>query len=84
MSDLLTRDSDNDTQCELAAWELLKEAREERDKAIIKMNARVGLLLACLKSIINDLPQSRDWLNPDTEKVARELLSNLNNQYFND
>jgi hypothetical protein len=29
----LTKESDNDTQCELAAWELLKEAREERDKA---------------------------------------------------
>jgi predicted alpha/beta superfamily hydrolase len=33
MSDQLTKESDNDTQCELAAWELLKEAREERDKA---------------------------------------------------
>jgi hypothetical protein len=33
MSDQLTRESDNDTQCELAAWEMLKEAREERDKA---------------------------------------------------
>jgi hypothetical protein len=33
MSDQLTRESDNDTQAELAAWELLKEAREERDKA---------------------------------------------------
>ena len=84
MSDQLTNESGNDTQCELAAWELLKEAIEERDKAIIKMNARVGLLLACLKSIINDLPQSRDWLNPDTEKVARQLLSNLNNEYFNE
>jgi hypothetical protein len=33
MSDQLTIESDNDTQCELAAWELLKQAREERDKA---------------------------------------------------
>jgi PleD family two-component response regulator len=33
VSDQLTKESDNDTQCELAAWELLKEAREERDKA---------------------------------------------------
>jgi hypothetical protein len=33
MSDQLTRESGNDTQAELAAWELLKEAREERDKA---------------------------------------------------
>jgi hypothetical protein len=33
MSDQLTRESDNDTQAELAAWELLKEARAERDKA---------------------------------------------------
>ena len=33
MSDQLTRESDNDTQAELAAWELLKQAREERDKA---------------------------------------------------
>jgi inactivated superfamily I helicase len=33
MTDELTKESDNDTQCELAAWELLKEAREERDKA---------------------------------------------------
>jgi hypothetical protein len=29
----LTNESDNDTQCELAAWELLKESREELDKA---------------------------------------------------
>ena len=33
MSDQQTRESDNDTQAELAAWELLKEARAERDKA---------------------------------------------------
>jgi len=33
MSDELTKESDNDTQAELAAWELLKEARAERDKA---------------------------------------------------
>jgi hypothetical protein len=33
MSDQLTLESDNDTQAELAAWELLKEARAERDKA---------------------------------------------------
>jgi hypothetical protein len=32
-TDQLTRESDNDTQSELAAWELLKQAREERDKA---------------------------------------------------
>jgi hypothetical protein len=33
MSEQLTLESDNDTQAELAAWELLKEARAERDKA---------------------------------------------------
>jgi hypothetical protein len=33
VTDQLTRESDNNTQAELAAWELLKEAREERDKA---------------------------------------------------
>ena len=33
MTNELTNESDNDTQCELAAWELLKESREELDKA---------------------------------------------------
>jgi hypothetical protein len=32
-------ESDNDTQCELAAWELLKEAREERDKALARLRS---------------------------------------------
>jgi hypothetical protein len=39
MSDQLTRESDNDTQAELAAWELLKEAREERDKALARLRS---------------------------------------------
>lgn len=30
--------------------------------------------LFILGQIINDLPSKRDWLNPDTEKAARELL----------
>jgi len=31
-------------------------------------------LLYCLKSIINDLPSNRDWLNPDIERMARTLI----------
>lgn len=27
-----------------------------------------------LKRIINDLPQNRDWLDPNIEKIARELI----------
>jgi hypothetical protein len=39
MIDELTRESDNDTQAELAAWELLKQAREERDKALARLRS---------------------------------------------
>lgn len=26
-----------------------------------------------LKQIVQDLPANRDWLNPDLEKIAREI-----------
>lgn len=40
-----------------------------------QLEEKLGLV-ACmrnvLKNIINDLPTSRDWLDPTTEKIARE------------
>ena len=30
--------------------------------------------LIILKAIINDLPTSRDWLDPEIEKAAREVI----------
>ena len=38
MNDRPTLETENDTQFELAAWELLREARRERDEAIILGN----------------------------------------------
>jgi len=34
-------------------------------------------LLYVLKRIINDLPTNRDWLDPDLEKEAREIIKEL-------
>jgi hypothetical protein len=34
-----------------------------------------GRLKYALKMILQDLPAKRDWLNPDIEKMARELIS---------
>ena len=31
-------------------------------------------LVYCLKSIIDDLPSGRAWLNPDIERMARNLI----------
>jgi hypothetical protein len=48
MTDELTKESDNDTHAELAAWELLKEAREDRDKAqALARELRDALVSAC-------------------------------------
>ena len=32
-------------------------------------------LAYALKMILQDLPAKRDWLNPDIEKMARDLIS---------
>lgn len=89
-------ETDNDTQCELAAWELLKEARQElEDYKTSAKRARDTITQAFLKVaeerdearelarelrdvlalLISDLPRNRDWLNPDTEKIARVILT---------
>ena len=31
-------------------------------------------LIYALKMILQDLPAKRDWLNPDIEKMARDLV----------
>ncbi len=43
-------------------------SKEDRDKRRIKE------LEFLLGQIVTDLPANRDWLNPDTEKAAREIL----------
>lgn len=38
------------------------------------------VLLFCLKSIINDLPTNRDWLDPALEKASREIIKKAEDQ----
>lgn len=42
--------------------------------ASIKMIEERTALRSVLKRILDDLPQNRDWLDPDLEKIARELV----------
>jgi hypothetical protein len=32
-------------------------------------------MLFCLRSIMNSLPQNKDWLSPDVERLAREAIA---------
>ena len=36
---------------------------------------RLGSCLFVIREIMDALPERRDWLNPDLEKVAKEILS---------
>jgi hypothetical protein len=61
-------ENDFAAQKELAAFEGYKELMSiERSKDFDRS-------LWLLKAIINDLPQNRDWLNPDVEADAKEIL----------
>ncbi len=47
--------------------------------AEIAINAH-DKLVHLLRHIINDLPQRRDWLDPDIEREARALLFGLDKE----
>jgi hypothetical protein len=47
---------------------------EYKELLITKRNKDFDECLLLLKAIIDDLPQNRDWLNPDIEHAAKELL----------
>jgi len=61
-------ENDFAAQKELAAMEQYKELLS------VKRNKDFDESLLLLKAIINDLPENRDWLNPDIERAAKELL----------
>lgn len=52
----------------------LRLRMRETEELARKMDARFGIARACLESIMTDLPTILDWLDTDTEKVARILL----------
>jgi hypothetical protein len=61
-------ENDFAAQKELAAMEEYKELLS------VKRSKDFDECLLLLKAIINDLPINRDWLNPDIERAAKELL----------
>jgi hypothetical protein len=42
--------------------------------ALREAESRIKAMEAVLGGIINDLPTKRDWLDPDLERAARNLL----------
>jgi hypothetical protein len=62
-------DAENDLQCELAAWELLKEARRERDEAR-EQRDRLAEALARTRNMIQTHPEA-------AESCATEVLQSL-------
>lgn len=56
-----------------SAKELI-ETSLSNTSAIIQIADERAALKNILKRILDDLPQNRDWLDPDLEKVARELV----------
>ena len=62
---------ENDLQCELAAWELLREARRERDEArttiedakrALNATDYEGILLAAMR-VKEERDEAREWQN---------------------
>lgn len=39
--------------------------------------SREDMLAQVLKQIIDSLPQKRDWLDPDLERMAKDLTKNI-------
>jgi hypothetical protein len=78
MSDQLTRESDNDTQAELAAWELLKQAREERDKAqVIARELRDALnTLGLVVGLTSFTHESQRAVLQEALDESRQALTN--------
>lgn len=55
------------------AWGLANTS-SQIDSAISYVGDERNMLRHLLRDIMESLPQNRDWLNPDTEKWAREIL----------
>lgn len=50
--------------------------------SIAELSRLVGAAGYLLKIILSELPGSRDWLNPDYEKSARNLLKEIERYYI--
>jgi len=50
----------------------------EIETIIIEKNIFIDSLAKTLNIILHDLPQNRDWLDPDLEKHARDLIQRYN------
>jgi hypothetical protein len=48
---------------------------EDRDHILNAVNKHPGLV-ATLRLLLNELPERRDWLDPNIEQMARHLLRN--------
>jgi len=53
-------------------WSQFTEARTARE---IKLKESLAEAIFVLKSIIDDLPSNKDWLNPDIETHAWRVLA---------
>jgi hypothetical protein len=42
-----------------------------------RLNALIGESRIIIKSIMDDLPQKRDWLDPDIEREARQIIKKI-------
>ena len=67
MTETLETDAANDLQCELAAWELLSEARRERDEARTELEEAQ----LCLKKAITEL----DLASVEIFKWERDFMT---------
>jgi len=50
----------------------------EIETIIIEKNIFISSLAKTLNTILHDLPQNRDWLDPNLEKLAKELIKKYN------
>lgn len=66
--------------------QLYADTLRDLEKAIAERNDALQLareLRDALALIVSDLPRNRDWLNPDTEKIAKVILIEANKQLCN-
>ena len=56
---------------------LQENARDELLCEIDHWKERAGIAAVLLESIIRDLPQNKDWLDPDIERAARDYLAKV-------
>ena len=59
--------------------EYMKKWKEDNDPHIQLGMAckKIAALESILRQIINDLPTKRDWLDPELEKAARDILKGV-------